>query len=95
MRDSSGVDPSPIRALFVVPDLRFGGAERHVATLLPRMDPKRIAASLVCIGDEGDLFGEVEAAGLRRRPYISVGSVKFCGHWSHWWRTCGGPDPTW
>lgn len=64
MSDSSGADTSPIRALFVVPDLRFGGAERHVATLLPRMDPKRIAASVVCIGDEGDLFGEVETAGL-------------------------------
>lgn len=67
MRDSSGADASPIRALFVVPDLRFGGAERHVATLLPRLDPKRIAASVFCIGDEGDLFGEVEAAGLEAR----------------------------
>ncbi len=29
----------PLRVLFLVPDLRIGGAERHVTTLLPRMDP--------------------------------------------------------
>lgn len=58
------MDTSPTRVLFVVPDLRFGGAEQHFATLLPRMDPDRFAASLVCIGEEGDLFCTVEAAGL-------------------------------
>ncbi|MCW1960043.1 MAG: glycosyltransferase [Mycobacterium sp.] len=55
---------SPIRLLFVVPDLRFGGAERHVATLLPRMDPEKFIPSLVCIGEEGDLFDEVRSAGI-------------------------------
>lgn len=55
---------SPIRVLFVVPDLRFGGAERHVATLLPRMNPERFTPSLVCIGEEGDLFEEVKSAGI-------------------------------
>ena len=58
---------SPIRALFVVPDLRVGGAERHVTTMLPRMDPALFTPSVVCIGDEGDLFSALSAAGIRAR----------------------------
>jgi len=54
----------PIRALFVVPDLRVGGAERHVTTLLPRMDPERFTPSLICLGAEGDLYPEVIEAGV-------------------------------
>ena len=57
----------PIRAQFVVPDLRVGGAERHVATLLPRMDPARFTPSVVCIGEEGDLFAALPAAGIEAR----------------------------
>ena len=58
---------SPIRVLFVVPDLRVGGAERHVTTMLPRMDPALFTPSVVCIGDEGDLFSALSAAGIRAR----------------------------
>jgi glycosyltransferase involved in cell wall biosynthesis len=43
----------PIRVLFVVPNLFFGGAERHLTTLVPRMDPARFTPSVVCIGEEG------------------------------------------
>jgi glycosyltransferase involved in cell wall biosynthesis len=58
----------PIRALFVVPHLvAGGGSERHVATLLPRLDPARFTPSLVCIGGEGAHFAEVSAAGVRAR----------------------------
>lgn len=57
----------PIRALFVVPDLGVGGAERHVTTLLPRMDPTRFTPSVVCIGAEGGLFGALSAAGIEAR----------------------------
>ena len=57
----------PIRILVVVPDLRVGGAERHVTTLLPRLDPERFTASVVCIGEEGDLFGALPAAGIEAR----------------------------
>jgi glycosyltransferase involved in cell wall biosynthesis len=54
----------PIRALFVVPHLWLGGAERHLTTLLPRMDPARISASVVCIGESGILFADLQAAGI-------------------------------
>ena len=61
------VNGRPIRAMFVVPDLRVGGAERHVTTLLPRMDPARFTPSVVCIGEEGDLFAALPAAGIEAR----------------------------
>lgn len=54
----------PIRTLFVVPLLKAGGAERHLTTLLPRMDPARFTPSVVCIGGEGELFADLRAAGV-------------------------------
>lgn len=57
----------PIRALFVVPHLAAGGGERHVATLLPKMDPARFTPSVVCIGWDGDFFADVRAAGVEAR----------------------------
>jgi glycosyltransferase involved in cell wall biosynthesis len=52
---------------FVVPDLRFAGAQRHVTTLLPRMDPARFTPSAICIGEEGGLFTALPAAGIEAR----------------------------
>lgn len=57
----------PIRILFVVPDLDVGGAERHLVTLLTRMDRDRFAASVVCIGEEGAFFEELVTAGIPSR----------------------------
>ncbi|MFI5783600.1 glycosyltransferase [Nocardia sp. NPDC051570] len=54
----------PIRVLYVVPDLRVGGAERHVTTLLPNLDRARFEPSVICIGEEGSLFAELGAAGV-------------------------------
>lgn len=54
----------PLRVLFVVPDLGVGGAERHVATLAPALDPARFAPAVVCIGDEGALFAGLAATGV-------------------------------
>ncbi len=54
----------PIRAMFIVPNLWVGGAERHLTTLLPRMDPARITPSVVCIGEAGPLFADLPAAGI-------------------------------
>lgn len=57
----------PIRLLFVVPDLMVGGAERHVTTLLPRLDPERFVPSVVCIGEQGGLFSDLLAEGIEAR----------------------------
>ncbi|MFF2549772.1 glycosyltransferase [Nocardia sp. NPDC058058] len=51
----------PIRVLYVVPDLRVGGAERHVTTLLPNLDRTRFEPSVICIGEEGELFADLAA----------------------------------
>jgi glycosyltransferase involved in cell wall biosynthesis len=57
----------PIRVLFVVPALPVGGAERHLTTMLPRMDPARFTPSVICIGEEGELFSTLGAAGIEAR----------------------------
>jgi glycosyltransferase involved in cell wall biosynthesis len=57
----------PIRVLFVVPALPVGGAERHLTTMLPRMDPARFTPSVICIGEEGELFSTLRAAGIEAR----------------------------
>lgn len=69
----------PLHVLFVVPDLNVGGAERHVATLTPALDPARAVASVVTIGDEGTLFPGLVDAGVpavalhsRRNPAAAL-----------------------
>lgn len=57
----------PLRVLFVVPRLRVGGAERHVATLLTHLDPKRFEPSLLSLGEGGRNFDDVVAAGVPAR----------------------------
>jgi glycosyltransferase involved in cell wall biosynthesis len=59
--------------MHVVPDLHTGGAERHVATLFPNLDPARFAPSVVCVGDEGELFSAVTAASI---PAIALHRTK-------------------
>jgi glycosyltransferase involved in cell wall biosynthesis len=61
------VNGRPIRVLFVVADLRFGGAQRHETSLLPRMDPARFTPSVICIGEEGGLFSALTSAGVEAR----------------------------
>ena len=50
--------------MFVAPDMRVGGAQRHDARLLPRMDPAKITPSVVCINGEGEFFPTLTAAGI-------------------------------
>ena len=63
--------PDRIRVLFVTPNLGIGGAERHIATLAPALDPDRFEVRVVCIKEEGPLFGDVVRAGV---PALSLGS---------------------
>ncbi len=62
-----------VRVMYVVPDLETGGAERHVTTLLPRLDPARFSCSAVCIGAEGSLFGDLATAGI---PAVALRRTK-------------------
>lgn len=54
----------PMRLLFVVPSLSVGGAERHLARVLPRLDPARFDARVVCIKERGPFFDEVGRQGI-------------------------------
>lgn len=58
------MEPSTLKVMFVVPSLSVGGAERHVVTLLPEMDPAKFTPSVICIGAEGDLFPTLRRAGI-------------------------------
>lgn len=75
-----------LRVLFVVPKLGLGGAERHVATLIPTLDPLAFEPSLVTIGEGGRLFDEVAAAGFparalgRTRRQLPLALAELVGH---------------
>jgi glycosyltransferase involved in cell wall biosynthesis len=63
-----------VRLLFVCPDMRTGGAERHWATLIPELHDRGMAVKLVALADTGPFFDDVaahgvpaECLGLRRR----------------------------
>jgi glycosyltransferase involved in cell wall biosynthesis len=50
--------------MFVVPDLGVGGAERHVVTLAPALDPDAFRVSVVCVGEQGELFDDLRDSGV-------------------------------
>jgi glycosyltransferase involved in cell wall biosynthesis len=60
----------PHGVLYVAPDMRFGGAERHVATLLPALDRSRFRPSLCCLSGGGPMLAPIEAAGI---PVLDLG----------------------
>jgi glycosyltransferase involved in cell wall biosynthesis len=53
-----------MRLLFVCPDMRTGGAERHWATLAPALAARGADVRVLCLAEEGGLFGELTAAGI-------------------------------
>jgi glycosyltransferase involved in cell wall biosynthesis len=62
--------------MFIVPDLRVGGAERHITTLVPRLDKARFEPSVVCIGEEGDLFADLSRAEVDAKALHLGGKLK-------------------
>ncbi len=67
-----------MRLLFVCTDMRIGGAEQHWATLIPALHDRGVDVQVLCLTEEGALFGEltgrgVPAAlvGLRRRTDLA------------------------
>lgn len=53
-----------MRLLFVCPDMRTGGAERHWATLIPELHDRGTAVKLLALADTGPFFEAVEARGV-------------------------------
>jgi len=58
-----------VRLLFVCPDMRTGGAERHWATLVPALRERDVEAGVLCLAGEGPFFGELRARGV---PVTSI-----------------------
>jgi glycosyltransferase involved in cell wall biosynthesis len=58
-----------VRLLFVCPDMRTGGAERHWATLIPALARRGADVRVLCLAEEGGLFGELVAA---RVPAVCI-----------------------
>ncbi|GAB3299774.1 hypothetical protein GCM10027451_01530 [Geodermatophilus aquaeductus] len=65
--------PRRLRVAFVVPDLGIGGAERHVTTLVSRLDRRRFDPSVVCLGREGELFPALADSGV---PAVALHRAK-------------------
>jgi glycosyltransferase involved in cell wall biosynthesis len=57
-------DTHRTRVLFVVPNLTVGGAERHIANVVPRLDRERFDARVCCIKEPGAFFDPVRSAGI-------------------------------
>ena len=53
-----------MRVVFVTPDLRTGGAERHLVTLAGALDPSRFEVRVLCIKGLGPLHEELAARGV-------------------------------
>jgi glycosyltransferase involved in cell wall biosynthesis len=53
-----------VRLLFVCPDMRTGGAERHWATLIPELHDRANAVKLLALADGGPFFDDVAARGV-------------------------------
>jgi glycosyltransferase involved in cell wall biosynthesis len=69
------LEVSPIRVLLVVPSLPAAGAEKMITRILPALDPARFQVSLVCTGEEGELFEELTAAGIEAHALHVGGKV--------------------
>src|SRR5215210_1385457 len=53
-----------MRLLFVCPDMRTGGAERHWATLIPELHDRGADVKLMALADTGPFFDEVAGRGV-------------------------------
>jgi glycosyltransferase involved in cell wall biosynthesis len=78
-----------VRLLFVCPDMRTGGAERHWATLIPGLARRGADVRVLCLAEEGGLFGELVAAGV---PAICI-HMRRRSDPRGWRRALGFADP--
>jgi glycosyltransferase involved in cell wall biosynthesis len=53
-----------VRLLFVCPDMRTGGAERHWATLVPELRDRGVEVGVVCLAAGGPFMAELSARGV-------------------------------
>jgi glycosyltransferase involved in cell wall biosynthesis len=57
-------EDAPVRVMFITPDLRIGGAERHLVTLAAALDRSRFQVTVLCIKGRGPLHAELTRSGV-------------------------------
>jgi glycosyltransferase involved in cell wall biosynthesis len=55
---------SPVSIIYVIGTLNVGGAERHLAQIVPRLDRSRWKPVVCCLTERGELAEGLEAAGF-------------------------------
>jgi glycosyltransferase involved in cell wall biosynthesis len=68
-----------MRLLFVCPDMRTGGAERHWATLVPALRERGVEAGVLCLTGEGPFYGVLRARGVPVTSIRMRGRVDLAG----------------
>ena len=83
-----------MRLLFVCPDMRTGGAERHWATLVPMLRERGVEAGVLCLAEEGALFSDLVRAGVPARCVHMRGRADLRRRCGRRW-PARGRGPTW
>ncbi|MEW6593826.1 MAG: glycosyltransferase [Thermodesulfobacteriota bacterium] len=65
-----------MRILYVIGELALGGAERHLALVLPRLRRCGIQPFVYALVDKGDLAAELEAGGVPVRTVIGASALQ-------------------
>jgi glycosyltransferase involved in cell wall biosynthesis len=55
---------SPVPIIYVIGSLNVGGAERHLAQVLPRLNRKHWAPTVYCITERGELAEDLQRVGI-------------------------------
>lgn len=64
---------APVRVAHVIPGLQVGGAETALYKLLSREHRSKVASTVICLGDRGEIGAAIEAAGVPVR-YLGMGA---------------------
>ncbi len=73
MKPDSRNVPRPLPVVFLVTNLDTGGAERQLAELVTRMDPRRFRPIVVCQKCGGPFYDDIEHAGIETHALEAPG----------------------
>ncbi len=77
---------APVRLLFVLPELKPGGAQRATLALLAELDQQRYQSTLLVLGGPGDALQAVVPSGVRLVfPPLWLRRGIHAARWVTWW----------
>ena len=83
-----------MRALFVCPDMRTGGAERHWVTLITALARAGLGVHVLCLTEEGALFGALDR-GVPATCLHDARAHRPCAAGAARWPSAPDPGRTW